>query len=89
MIPDKNLVGLAYHFYDEVAKNSAIAYSVGKLNEISYYDGIPLREYRKEDFESKLRSGTPIMREERWLPDIALLMFLLSKDRLNFRRPVT
>ncbi len=60
-IPDRNLVGLAYHFYDEAVKNSPITYSVRKLNEVSYYDGMPLREYRKEDFESKLRAGTPIM----------------------------
>ena len=61
-IPDKNLVGLTYHFYNETAKNSTIADPVRKMNESSSYDGIPLSEYQKEVFESKLRSGTPIRR---------------------------
>ncbi len=61
-IPDKNLVGLTYHFYNETARNSTIADSVRKLNDASSYDGIPLSKYSKGDFESKLRSGTPIRR---------------------------
>jgi hypothetical protein len=59
-IPDKNLVGLTYHFYGETTKNSTIAESVRKMNMFSSYDGIPLSEYQKEVFESKLRSGIPI-----------------------------
>ena len=62
MVPDRNLVGLTYHFYDETAVNSTIKESVRKLNEVSSYDGIPLMDYKKTDFESKLRSGTPIRR---------------------------
>ena len=62
LIPDRNLVGLTYHFYDETIKNSTIVDSVRKLNESSYYDGIPLRDYPKEDFESKLRTGVQIRR---------------------------
>ena len=61
-IPDRNLVGLTYHFYDETAVNSTIRESVRKLNEASSYDGIPLKDYKKSDFESKLRSGSPIRR---------------------------
>ena len=59
-IPDRNLVGLTYHFYDETAVNSTIRESVKKLNDSSYYDGVPLKDYKKSDFESKLRSGEEI-----------------------------
>ena len=65
LIPDRNLVGLSYHFYKEIAVSSAIRESVKKLNDRSSYDGIPLSEYNKADFESKLRSGTPISMERR------------------------
>jgi len=59
-IPDRNLVGLTYHFYGETAIYSGIKESVRKLNEASFYDGISLMEYRKTDFELKLRTGVPI-----------------------------
>lgn len=61
-IPDRNLVGLTYYFYGETAVNSIIKESVRKLNDASFYDGIKLTDYKKADFESKLRSGTPIRR---------------------------
>lgn len=61
-IPDRNLVGLTYHFYEETAVNSTIRDSVEKMNDKAVYDGVPLREYEKRNFESKLRSGVPIRR---------------------------
>lgn len=59
-IPDRNLVGLTYHFYDESTKNSTIKQSVDRLNSSSMYDGLPLNEYPKNRFEDKLRSGEEI-----------------------------
>ncbi len=64
-IPDRNLVGLTYRFYEETAVNSTIKQSVDKLNSISSYDGIPLMKYPKEQFERKLRNGEPIKRTVR------------------------
>lgn len=61
-IPDRNLVGLTYHFYGESAKNSTIKQSVDRLNSNSKYDGLPLNEYPKKQFEDKLRSGEVIRR---------------------------
>lgn len=61
-IPDRNLVGLTYHFYGESAKNSTIKQSVEKMNSTSKYDGIPLKNYSLADFEAKLRSGIEIRR---------------------------
>lgn len=61
-IPDRNLVGLTYRFYEETAVNSTIKQSVDKLNSTSSYDGIPLMKYPKEQFERKLRNGEPIKR---------------------------
>lgn len=59
-IPDKNLVGLTYHFYGESARNSTIIQSVEKLNSKSRYDGIQLNDYSKSEFENKLRRGYEI-----------------------------
>ncbi len=61
-IPDRNLVGLTYHFYGESAKNSTIKQSVERLNSTSVYDGLPLNEYPKKQFEDKLRDGKEIRR---------------------------
>lgn len=61
-IPDRNLVGLTYRFYEESAKNSTIKQSVDRLNSNSKYDGLPLNEYQKEQFEDKLRNGIEIKR---------------------------
>ncbi len=59
-IPDRNLVGLTYHFYGESAKNSTIKQSVEKLNSNSVYDGLSLRDYPKDIFETKLRNGEEV-----------------------------
>lgn len=61
-LPDRNLVGLTYHFYGETAVNSRIEDSVRRFNMTALYDGVPLMDYNKTDFELKLRSGTPIRR---------------------------
>ncbi len=62
-IPDRNLVGLTYHFYGKSAKNSTIKQSVDRLNSNSRYDGLSLDEYQIEQFEDKLRNGKVIRRD--------------------------
>lgn len=59
-VPDRNLVGLTYHFYEESAMNSTIKESVDKMNSVSSYDGVPLKDYPKDQFELKLRNGDRI-----------------------------
>lgn len=59
-IKDRNLVGLTYYYYEDSAVNSTIKKSVDKLNQTSYYDGVPLSDYPKQTFENKLRKGEPI-----------------------------
>ena len=59
-IPDRNLVGLTYHFYGESAKNSTILQSVERLNSVSKYDGVKLSEYPKSVFENFLLYGEEI-----------------------------
>lgn len=62
LIPDRNLVGLTYHFYSKSAQNSTIRGSVEKMNSVSSYDGIALNKYSLKQFEQKLRDGEIIRR---------------------------
>lgn len=59
-IPDKNLVGLTHHFYPDMGFNPSIGASVVRFNRSASYDGIPLKDYRRDSFETKLRSGAEI-----------------------------
>lgn len=67
LIPDRNLVGLTYHFYQDSAKNSTIKKSVDRMNSSSIYDGVPLNDYPLSLFEEKLRKGDTIRAGNRWL----------------------
>ncbi len=67
-LPDKSIVGLTYHFYNETAENSTIKNAVERYNKKSFYDGKRLDEISLDEFESKLKEGKAICRSERlWL----------------------
>lgn len=59
-IPDRNVVGLTYQFYSETAVKSSIKESVDKLNRRAVYNGMPLDDMSRYDFEQMLRNGTLI-----------------------------
>lgn len=61
-MPDKNIVGLTYHFFEDTAANSTIKESVTRFNNSARYDGIALKEYDKNAFILKIRNGEVIQR---------------------------
>ena len=56
-IPDRNVVGLTYHYYEDTAVRSAIKESVDLLNEKAVYNGKRLDDIDKDEFEDILRRG--------------------------------
>ena len=56
-IPDRNVVGLTYHYYKDTAVRSAIKESVDLLNEKAVYNGKKLDDIDKDEFEDILRRG--------------------------------
>ncbi len=64
-IRDRSLAALEYHFYPGPVPMRFF----DRLNSKAVYDGIPLPDYPKDEFERKLRSGEPIAEGARWSAD--------------------
>ena len=56
-IPDRNVVGLTYHYYKDTAVRSTIKESVDDLNKTAMYNGRNLSDISKAEFEDILRRG--------------------------------
>ena len=61
-IPDRNVVGLTYHYYKDTAVRSTIKESVDLLNEKAVYNGKKLDDLNKDEFEDILRRGEELHR---------------------------
>ena len=66
-IPDRNVVGLAHHYYGKIAIKPSIRESVERFNRTARYDGRRLDEIPKEEFESTLRDGIRLGLDARWV----------------------
>lgn len=60
-VPDRNVIGLTYHFYEDTAINSTIKNSVERLNNSSRLNDAPMSSMSKEEFENYLRNGKKIV----------------------------
>ncbi len=69
-IRDRSLAALEYHFYPGPVPMRFF----DRLNSKAVYDGIPLHDYPKDEFERKLRSGEPISEGARWSADTTYAM---------------
>lgn len=56
-VPDRNVVGLTYHYYQDTAVRSTIKESVDILNRTARYNGRNLSDIPKAEFEDILRKG--------------------------------
>lgn len=56
-IPDRNVVGLTYQYYQDTAVRPEIKESVDLLNEKAVYNGKRLDDIDKDEFEDILRRG--------------------------------
>lgn len=56
-VPDRNVVGLTYHYYQDTAVRSTIKESVDILNKTAKYNGKNLSDISKAEFENILRNG--------------------------------
>ena len=56
-IPDRNVVGLTYYYYEDTAVRYTIKESVDLLNKTAVYNGKNLSDIPKSEFENILRRG--------------------------------